>query len=68
MDNVMRVTIAAIGDLDLNFGRDMVLIWKNCRYVPSIRRNLVLVSKLVKDGYFVYFNDFMVINDNNHFI
>ena len=37
-------------------------------FVPSIRRNLVSVSGLVKNGYSVYFNKIVVIKENKRFI
>ena len=58
----------AVGDYYLNFGRDRYLLLKDCLYVPSIRRNLILVSSLAKDGYSVLFNDSVIIKLNKRFI
>ena len=58
----------AVGDLHLSFGRDKILILRNCLFVPSIRRNLVSISSLVKNGYSVYFNKRVVIKENKRLI
>ena len=53
MGNATKVVAVAMGDLHLTFGRDRILILKNYPFVPLIRRNLVSVSSLVKNGYSV---------------
>ena len=68
MGDATRVAAVAVGDVSLSFSRDRTLILRDCLYVPSIRRNLIYVSKLVKDSYSVYFNKFVVIKYNKHFI
>ena len=68
MGNATRVAAVAVGNVLLNFSSDRSLILRDCLYVPSIRRNLVSVSNLIKDGYFVYFNDSVVIKLNKRFI
>ena len=68
MGNAMKVAAVAVGDYYLNFGRDRYLLLKDCLYVPSIRRNLIAVSSLVKDGYSVLFNDYVIIKLNKRFI
>ena len=67
MGNNAKVSTVAAGDLELSFS-SRALILKDCLYVASIRRNLTSVSSLVRFGYYVYFNDFMVIRHNKHFI
>ena len=67
MGDATRVAAVAIGDVSLSFSRDRTLILRDCLYVPSIRRNLIYVSKLVKDSYSVYFNKFVVIKYNKRF-
>ena len=68
MGNATKVLAVVVGDLHLSFGRDRILILRNCHFVPSIRRNLVSVSvsvsSLVKNGYLVYFNKRVVIKEN----
>ena len=45
------------------------LVIKDCLYVPSIRRNLISVSRLVENKYFVKFDsDLVVISKNESFI
>ena len=68
MGNATKVAAVAIGDYYLNFGRDIYLLLKDCLYVPSNRRNLILVSSLVKDGYSFLFNDYVIIKLNKRFI
>ena len=68
MGNVTKVAAVAIGDYYLIFGRDRYLLLKDCFYVPSIRRNLISISSLVKDGYSFWFNDSVVIKLNKRFI
>ena len=63
-----KVAAVAIGDYYLNFGRDRYLLLKDCLYVPSIRRNLISFSSLVKDGYSVLFSDSVIIKLNKRFI
>ena len=68
MGNATKVAVVAIGDYYLNFGRDRYFLLKDCLYVPSIRRNLISVSSLVKDGYSILFNDSVIIKLNKRFI
>ena len=67
MRNATKVEAVVVGDYYLNFGRDRYLLLKDCLYVPSIRRNLISVSSLVKDGYSVLFNDYVIIKLNKRF-
>ncbi|MDD0148368.1 GAG-pre-integrase domain-containing protein, partial [Shigella flexneri] len=48
--NGMRVAVKAIGTLKLDLGLGKLLVLDNVFYVPSMRRNLVSVSLLVKSG------------------
>ena len=68
MGNATKVAAVTVGDCYLNFGRDIYLLLNDCLYVPSIRRNLISVSSLVKDGYSVLFNDSVIIKLNKRFI
>ena len=67
MGNATKVTTVAVGDLHLSFGRDGILILRDCLFVPSIIRNLVLVSSLDKNVYLVCFNKRVVIKENKRF-
>ena len=66
--NATKMGAVAVGDYYLNFGRDRYLLLKDCLYVPYIRRNLISVSSLVKDGYSILFNDSVIIKLNKRFI
>ena len=48
--NGMRVGVKAIGTLTLDLGLGKLLVLDNVYYVPSMRRNLVSASLLVKYG------------------
>ncbi|KAL8091512.1 hypothetical protein AgCh_033945 [Apium graveolens] len=51
MGDATKVAVVAVGVIHLSFGSDRILVLNNCLYVPSFRRNLILVSKLALDGY-----------------
>ena len=68
MSNATKMVAVSVGDYDLSFGRDRYLLLKDCLYLPSNRRNLISVSSLVKDGYSVLFNDYVIIKLNKRFI
>ena len=68
MGNATKMAAIVIGDYYLHFGRDRYLLLKDCLYVPSLRRNLISISSLVKDGYSVLFNDSVIIKLNKIFI
>ena len=63
-----RVSIVLVGDISISFGRDRILVLKDSLYVPSIRRNLISISRLVDNGYSVYFSNSVVIKLNKYFI
>ena len=63
-----RLSVIAVGNFTIHLGADRCLILKDCLYVLGMRRNLVSVSSLVKDGYSVCFDDRVVICFNKHFI
>ena len=46
----------AVGEVSLHFGGHIVLILKDCLYVPNIRRNLISVSCLACNGFSALFN------------
>ena len=68
MGNATKVAAVAMGDLHLSFGRDRILILRNCLFILSIRRDLVSVSSLVMNGYSVCFNKRVVIKENKRLI
>ncbi|KAM7523205.1 hypothetical protein LguiA_013107 [Lonicera macranthoides] len=56
-----NVATVAVEDIYLQFSQNRILMIKECLYVSSIRTNLISISRLVDDKYFVYFNDKSVI-------
>ena len=51
------------------FDSGRVLILKDVLYAPAVRRNLISVSKVLRDGYDVSFSDNgCVISYNKHFV
>ena len=68
MGNATRVAAVAVENVVINFNNNRSLILRDCLYVPTIKRNLVSLSSLVKDKYLVYFNDSVVIKLNKRFI
>ena len=68
MGNATKVVAVAVEDYYLDFGLDKYLLLKDCLYVPSVRRSLISVSSLVRDGYSVLFNDYVIIKLNKRFI
>ena len=64
MGDATRVAVVAVGDVILHFVSNKTLILRNCLYVPTFRRNLISVSKLVKDNFYVCFNNGLSIMRN----
>ena len=63
-----RVSAIAITDISISFSRDRILALKDSLYVPFIKKNLILVSILVDNGYSIYFINYVVIQLNKCFI
>ena len=57
-----------VGVVELFFSLNKILILYDCLFVPSIRRNLILVSDLFKQGYSILFNKNISIKLNGSFI
>jgi hypothetical protein len=55
--NRVRANVEAIGDLSLELNNGFVLSLKEVLYVPSLRRNLISVSKLDDDGIDCHFGN-----------
>jgi hypothetical protein len=55
--NGVQANVEAIGDLSLELNNDFVLSLKEVLYVPSLRRNLISVSKLDDDEIDCHFGD-----------
>ena len=62
------MSAVAIGDISISFGRHRILVLKDSLYVPSIKRNLISVFRLVDNRYSIYFRNLVVIKLNKRFI
>ena len=50
------VLAKAVGEVHLYFDESMVIILRDCFYVPNFKRNLISVACLFKDSYYVSLN------------
>lgn len=67
--NGLRVAVKAIGVLKLDLGSGNVLFLDNVFFVPSMRRNLLSVSLLVKNGCSFFIDNFGIkISRNSQLI
>ena len=67
--NNARVAALAAGTMQLHLPSGFVLELSNCYFVPSLSRNIVSPSCLMKDGYsFGSQNNGCVISKNNIFV
>ena len=62
-----RIPVVAIRVFNLCF-RSRVLIFKDCLYVPNVRKNLISAIYLGKHGYCVILKDNVVIKKDKVFI
>ena len=59
-----RVEASAMRDITLNFNNSKYLVLKDCYYIPVFKRNLISVSRLIRQGYSIYFdNDIFVFKN-----
>ncbi|GJU49667.1 retrotransposon protein, putative, ty1-copia subclass [Tanacetum coccineum] len=64
--NGVRAQVEAIGSYDLVLLNGLVICLDNCHYAPSITRGVVLVHRLVENGFVHYFTDFRIsVSKNN---
>ena len=67
--NNARVAALAVGTMQLHLPSVFVLELNSCYFVPSLSRNIVSPSCLMKDGYsFASKNNGCVISKNNMFV
>ena len=67
--NNARVAALAVGTMQLHLSSGFILELNNCYFVPSLSRNIVSPSCLMKDGYsFASENNGCVISKNNMFV
>ena len=67
MGDTSRMAAVAVGVVTLHFEGDKYLVLSGCHYVPSVRRNLVLIFCLSCNGYSSFFNKdsiFVKYNDD----
>ncbi|GJU66331.1 retrotransposon protein, putative, ty1-copia subclass [Tanacetum coccineum] len=66
--NGVRAQVEAIGSFDLVLPNNLVICLDNCHYAPSITRGVVLVHRLVENGFVQCFTDFeFLVSINNVF-
>nr|GEZ99513.1 retrotransposon protein, putative, Ty1-copia subclass [Tanacetum cinerariifolium] len=64
--NEVRAQVEAIGSFDLVLPNGLVICLDNCHYAPSITRGVVLVSRLVENGFVQCFMDFGISVSRNN--
>ncbi|GJY27458.1 putative RNA-directed DNA polymerase [Tanacetum coccineum] len=66
--NGVHAQVEAIGSYDLVLPNGLVICLDNCHYAPSITRGVVLVHRLVENGFVQCFTDFGIsVSKNNVF-
>jgi hypothetical protein len=55
--NGVEAQVEAIGDLSLDLDDDFVVKFLDVLYVPSLRRNLISVSRVDDDSYDCHFSN-----------
>ncbi|GJR28708.1 retrotransposon protein, putative, ty1-copia subclass [Tanacetum coccineum] len=60
------VPVEAIGSYDLVLPNGLVICLDNCHYAPSIMRGVVLVSRLVDNGFVQKFTDYGILISKNN--
>nr|GEX97507.1 hypothetical protein [Tanacetum cinerariifolium] len=56
--NGMRVAVEAIGSFDLVLPSGLIIVLDNCHFAPTITRGVVLISRLVNNGYIYTFTNY----------
>nr|GEU83284.1 retrotransposon protein, putative, Ty1-copia subclass [Tanacetum cinerariifolium] len=66
--NGVRAQVEAIGSFDLVLPNGLVIFLDNCHYAPSITRGVVLVHRLIENGFVQCFTDYgILVSKNNVF-
>ncbi|GJX57398.1 retrotransposon protein, putative, ty1-copia subclass [Tanacetum coccineum] len=63
--NGVRAQVEAIGSFDLVLPNGLVICLDNCHYAPTITRGVVLVSRLVDNGFVQCFTDYGISVSKN---
>ena len=61
MGNGLHATVRGVGTVDLKFTSGKIVQLKNVLHVPSIKKNLVSGSRLMKDGFKLVFESNKVV-------
>ncbi|KAK1660821.1 hypothetical protein QYE76_048980, partial [Lolium multiflorum] len=61
MGNGLHATVRGVGTVDLKFTSEKIVQLKNVLHVPSIKKNLVSGSRLMKDGFKLVFESNKVV-------
>ncbi|GJV55629.1 retrotransposon protein, putative, ty1-copia subclass [Tanacetum coccineum] len=64
--NGVRMQVKAIGSYNLVLPNDLVICLDNYHYAPSILRGIVLVHRLVENGFVQCFTDFGILVSKNN--
>ncbi|GJW04263.1 retrotransposon protein, putative, ty1-copia subclass [Tanacetum coccineum] len=68
MGNGMRAAVEAIGNFDLILPSSLIIVLYNCHFTPTITRGIVLISRLVENGYINIFTTYGIsISKDNVF-
>ncbi|GKE19220.1 retrotransposon protein, putative, ty1-copia subclass [Tanacetum coccineum] len=65
VDNGVRAQVEAIGSFDLVLPNGLVICLDSCHYAPTITRGVVLVSRLVDNGFVQCFKDYRISVSKN---
>ena len=66
--NGARVSALEIGNFELTLPSGLVILLKNCYYVPAMSRNIISVSRLELDGFvFIIKNNVISIHRKDMF-
>nr|GEU64948.1 hypothetical protein [Tanacetum cinerariifolium] len=66
--NGVRAQVEAIRSFDLVLPNGLVICLDNCHYAPSITRDVILVHRLVENGFVQSFTDYgILVSKNNVF-
>jgi hypothetical protein len=65
MENGSHASIHGVSMVDLKFTSEKIVQLKNVQHVPTIRKNLVSVSILLRDGFKVVLESNKVVMSKN---
>ncbi|GJU98534.1 retrotransposon protein, putative, ty1-copia subclass [Tanacetum coccineum] len=58
MGNGMRAAVKDIGSFDLILPSGLIIVLDNCHFAPTVTRGVVLISRLVNNGYIHTFTNY----------